>query len=442
MRLFVSRRRPELMLFAALLVLAAAFVSNTFTNGTQTNLAFDTSTPAPAPVELGDESTIARLQSRIRRNPDDTEAYALLGHGLLQQVRETGDVSLYAQAGHAFDAALKRDPQQVDALLGRGALALSRHQFQEALAWGERARDVNPYRAQVYGIISDAQIELGQYEAATESVQQMIDTRPDLSSYSRVSYVRELYGDTQGAIEAMELAVSAGGPATENTLWTQVQLGHLHFNNGDLAQAEITYRKAIAVRADYPYALAGIARVDAAQGRYDEAIEAYRQISERLPLPEFVIALGELYEATDRPTDAKAQYDLVRVMQQLNAGAGVDVDLELALFDAEHGAEPVKALERARATYERRPSIYAADALAWALHKNGQHDEARRYSEESLRLGTRDATLHYRAAMIANALGDTEAAQQHARQALEINPFFSVRHAPELRALVDDTMTR
>jgi tetratricopeptide (TPR) repeat protein len=426
------------MLFAALLALAAAFLSNTWSNRAQTNLAFDTSAPAPAPVALGDESTIARLQSRIRRNPDDTEAYALLGHGLLQQIRETGDVSLYSQAEQAFDEALKRDPQQLDALLGHGALALSRHQFTEALEWGERAREVNPYRAQVYGIIGDAQIELGRYEAATESIQQMVDTRPDLSSYSRVSYVRELYGDTQGAIEAMELAVSAGGPATENTLWTQVQLGHLHFNSGDLQQAEVAYRKALAVRADYPYALAGMARIDAAQGRYDEAIATYRKVSERLPLPEFVIALGELYEVTHRPGDAKAQYDLVRVMQQLNAGAGVDVDLELALFDAEHGADPAKALERARAAYERRPSIYAADALAWALYKNGAYDEARRYSQESLRLGTRDAALHYRVAMIAKALGDTEAAQQHAQQALEINPFFSVRHAPEMRALAGD----
>ena len=150
----------------------------------------------------------------------------------------------------------------------------------------------------------------------------------------------------------------------EASLWTQVQLGHLYFNRGDLRDAEQTYRAALSVRPDYVYALAGVARVRAAEGHYEEAIGAYQEIVKRLPLPEFVIALGDLYEATGRPAEAKRQYDLVQAMQQLNASAGVDVDMELALFDADHGIDPAGTVKRARAAYERRSSIYAADALA------------------------------------------------------------------------------
>ena len=146
-----------------------------------------------------------------------------------------------------------------------------------------------------------------------------------------------------------------------------------------------------------------------------------------------MIALGEVYEANGQPNEANQQYNLVRAMQQLNAGAGMDVDLELALFDADHGADPAQAVARARASYARRPSIYGADALAWALYQHGEYSEAWRYSQLALRLGTRDAAMHYRAAMIAIALDDRTGARLHLRQALAINPYFSVRYAEPAR---------
>lgn len=432
----LSGRRPVVMLFVSLLIFGAALIGRG-AGGPGPGAAGGEPGPAAAKaLELGDQETVVRLQERLRLDPEDTDSYALLGLALLQRVRETADASLYAQAGQAFAEALKRDPNQLDALAGQGLLALSRHRFREALAWGERARAIDPTRAQLYGIIGDAQVELGRYEAAAATVQKMVDTRPELASYSRVSYLRELFGDTAGAITAMQMAVNSGVPGHENTLWAQVQLGHLYFNSGNLRLAEETYRRALQYRPDYAYALAGLARVAGAQGRYDEAIEFYREIVERLPLPEFVISLGELYEVTGQPAEARNQYDLVRAIQQLNAGAGVDVELELALFDLDHGADPGQLLQKVRSSYERRPTIYAADSLAWALYRNGDYAEARRYSQEALRLDTRDAMLHYHAGMIAHALRDTAAARRHLRQALSINPAFSIRYAPQAQALL------
>ena len=369
-------------------------------------------------------------QERIRQNAADVNAYAVLGMAYLQRARETGDPTYYGKAEATFDEALGREPQNVEALIGKGALANARHQFREALAIGEQARDLNPTIARVYGVIADAQIELGMYDAAVQTLQTMVDLRPDLSSYSRISYARELHGDTAGAIQMMEQAVMAGGPATENSLWVRFQLGNLHFNAGDLASAEQQYQGALAQSPDYVYALGGLARVRAAQGHYDEAIDLYNRAVARMPLPEFVIALGETQEAARRPADAAKQYDLVRAMQQLFAANGVDTDLELALFEADHGRDPQAALALARAAYERRPSIKAADALAWALFKAGQPAEARGYADQALRLGTRDALMLYHAGMIAQAQGDGVAARDYLRRALEVNPHFSPLYGP------------
>jgi tetratricopeptide (TPR) repeat protein len=387
---------------------------------------------AQRPVDKTDQ-LIWDYQQRVKQNPDDVQGYAVLGAAYLQKARDTGDPTFYGKAQAVIDEALRRDPQNVEALIGAGTLANARHQFREALHLGEQARALNPSVPRVYGVIADAQTELGMYDEAVATLQTMIDMRPDLSSFSRISYARELHGDMDGAVEMMQAAVQAGGPATENSAWVRVQLGNLFFNKGDLAAAERQYNGTLELLPDYVYAQAGLAHVRAAQGKTDEAISLYQQAIARMPLPEFVIGLGELYQASGKPADAAKQYDLVRAMQQLFKSNGVDTDLELALFDADHGADAGATVALARAAYARRPSIKAADTLAWALFKDGKLPEARRYADEALRLKTQDASMLFHAGMIAQAQGDASAARERLDAALALNPHFSPLFAPQAR---------
>ena len=151
----LSGRRPEIILAAAVLIFITTLIWRTLP-GQIFSPATSSSEPAPAPLELGAAQTVEQLQERIRRNPDDPSVYAQLGLALLQRVRETADPSLYTRAEQAFAEALKRDPRQLDALAGQGSLALSRHKFADALRFGQQAHDINPYRAEFYGIIGDA----------------------------------------------------------------------------------------------------------------------------------------------------------------------------------------------------------------------------------------------------------------------------------------------
>jgi len=399
--------------------------------------------PAPAPasaaalLDQSPEQMIQRWQGRLQGNPEDSYAYAQLGLSYLLQVRETADASLYGRADQAFDAALRRDPNQFYAIIGQGLLALSRHDFAKALTWSERGQALNPFSADALGIQVDGQVELGRYDQAVVTAQRMVNLRPDLSSYSRAAYLRELNGDTAGAIVAMKAAVEASVPGSEPMLWTQTQLGHLYRREGDLDAAAAAYRIALHFRANYPFALGGMAALAAAKGDDAAAIATYTELVNRLPLPEFIIPLGELYERAGDKAQAKQQYELVRVVERLQAAAGANVDLELARFDIDHGAEPVTALAAARVAYAERPTLYAADTLAWALYHTGDFVQARRFSDEAMRLGTEDAMLSFHAGMIARALGDTNTARQQLQRTMSINPEFDIlQAAPARRALV------
>ena len=95
----------------------------------------------------------------------------------------------------------------------------------------------------------------------------------------------------------MRLAVSAGGGTPENVGYVQALVGKLHFDGGDYAAAEGAYRTALETDPGFPAAAAGLARVEAAHGDYPIAIRRLRALIQRLPLPEYVIALGD----TERP---------------------------------------------------------------------------------------------------------------------------------------------
>ena len=439
----IARRERSVPLVAlVLLVIGSAFIwIIDHRNGLSAALPLDASARLDAAADQQSttktEELIWSLQRRVKQAPTDVDTHALLGAAYVQRARETGDPQFYTMAEAVLDKALKFDPQHVEALIGAGTLALARHEFREALALGEQARTRNPTIPRVYGVIGDAQIELGLYAEAVHTIQTMVDMRPDLSSYSRVSYVRELHGDVPGAIAAMQSAVDAGGPSIENTQWVRVQLGNLYFNQGDLAAAEQTYQRAVTQFPNDVHALAGVARVHAARGDYATAIMLYTDVTQRMPLPEYVIALGDVYAKQGDQQQAQHQYDLVTAIDTLSTANGVNTDLELALFFADHDLDLETSLGKARAAYAARPSIHAADVLAWTLYKTGNSTEAQHYAAEALALGTRDPLKLFHAGMIAHTLGQNEQARAYLQEALDLNPHFSLLHAERAAATLE-----
>ena len=418
------------ILTAILLILAgsAAFASTTgiFEGSDEGDAA---RTPA---IESATDRAIAPLQQRLARTPDDATLLNRLGFAYLQKARESGDPSFYTKADGVFQKSLTIDASDQSALIGASTVAAARHDFTQALTYAQQARDLDPEDPDANGSLGDALIELGRYDEALSAFQVMLDTRPDLNAYVRVSYARELHGDPEGAIEAMRLALEASRPTGETAAWVRSQLGNLYFNRGEFAGASEQYKASLSAFPGYIHALAGLARVAAADEDYDQAIELYGEVVSRQPVLDHVAALGDVYRAAGREADAQRQYDLASAIDSLYRANGINTDVEMALFLADHELRLDGALAQAQTAYQARPgSIRAADALSWALYKAGRYDEAAVYSREALLLGTQDPLLLFHAGMISHESGDDDDARGYLSSALELNPRFSVLHADE-----------
>jgi tetratricopeptide (TPR) repeat protein len=376
---------------------------------------------------------VARLQATLRLNPNDVRSLDSLGLAYQQRARETGDPTYYTKSDEALHRALALAPRDLIATSGLGSLALSRHRFREALVLGRRAHAISPTTARNYGVIGDALVELGRYHAAFKTFNTMASIQPSLSSYARISHARQLLGDVPGAIAAMKLAVDAADGQGEAAAWTHVQLGLIYLSVGRFAAAATEDRQALWIFPDYAYALDALARAEAGLGHYRTAMGFEQQAVNRIPLPQYVSTLGDLFGATGNRQLADRQYELIGVIQRLLVANGVKTDLETALFNVDHGISLHASLALARLAQRERPSIDGDDVLAWALERTGHCGEAMRYSKRALRLGTLDALKFFHRGMIEGCLGHRTAQHAWLGRALRLNAQFSILWSPVAR---------
>lgn len=378
-------------------------------------------------------SHVEQLQERLRRTPGDWQGWAAIGNAYVEEARVSADPSSYGRAEAAFARSIELHPQDnAVAVTGQAALAAARHDFVDALGLARRAQELDDFNPPALGIESDALIELGRYDEAFTAIDRLNAMKPGVPAYSRASYAWELRGDLARATDAMELALDAAATPGQIS-FAAYQLGQLAFGSGDLEAAHARFSEGLRRDPGSAQLLAGRARVAAARGDVEAALRDYTASVQKVPQPGVVAELGDLYAALGRKDEAQEQYTVVDATQQLLVAAGQDVDLELSLFDADHG-RPAEALRTAEAAYATRTSIFTEDALAWALHRNGRAAEALPHARAALALGTRSAVLHYHLGMIHSALGDRAAARRELEKALSINPYFSPLHAPVARA--------
>lgn len=394
--------------------------------------------PAEQPlavVPTGD-AQIDAAQTTIQKAPNAARGYNLLAMAHIRRARETGDFSINSNAETAVNRALEVEPENLDSKRIKASLLLTFHRFTEALEYGTKLNQQYPKDSIVFGVLTDANIELGNYKEAAEAAQRMVDTRPSMESYARVAAVRSVYGDSDGAIEAMTMAAQAADPKDkEAQSWCLAHLGDEYFKVGRYAEAEKQYDRVFEIFPDYHFALAGKGRVRAAVGDYENAVKFYTQAQTKVPLVETVIALGDIYHKTGAADKAAEQYQLAEFIEQKLGNLD---QRRLGQMWADQDIKLDEALTIATREHAARKDVYTADIYAWCLYKKGNLPEARRIMQEALRLKTKNAQFFYHAGMIEKDAGNRKAAADYLQKALQTNAAFDFRQTEKARAALQE----
>ncbi|MBA2472512.1 MAG: hypothetical protein H0V41_09855 [Pseudonocardiales bacterium] len=378
-------------------------------------------------------AAIQAYQKRLREFPTDGLTWAALSIPYVEQARITADPSYYAKAQGALERSFQVKPaDNAEAMIGMGALANARHDFAAGRDWGEKARAIRPDTAAVYGVLADSYTQLGQADAASDAVQHMLDLQPGVSSLTRASYDLELHGRVDDARTALQKALD-DSTTPSDVAFCRYYLGELAFNSGQLAEAQKQYQAGITAGGESPALEQGLAKLAAARGNLDEALSGYQRPTQQLPLPQYIAEYAELLTVAGHGPQAKAQLTLLDAQQRLFAANGVTDDLTAATTQADLG-DPAQAVTHAQAEWNHRHMILAADALAWALHADGQDAAALDYADKAAALSYRNALFAYHRGMILKGLHRDAEASQALSTALAINPYFSPLQAPRARA--------
>jgi tetratricopeptide (TPR) repeat protein len=369
------------------------------------------------------------LIRKINTNPSDIKSLLALTAQYIQEARNTGNFNYYNRAAlKCINAVLEKDAKSLEALTFKATILFSQHHFTDGLAIATLAQQLYPYNAYVYGLVVDGYVESGKYKEAIEAADKMISIRPDIRSYSRIAYLREIHGDIPGAIAAMKMAVDAGAPGDENTEWCRVQLGKLFEKIGNVNEAKMHYTIAANNRQNYPYALAGLARIATDEKDHTKALGLYIQADSLIPDHTFKEGITEMYNLTGQTEKAKmVAEEILNYMKNFssaggdkNSGQNEDHEMAHAYLGVNNYE---KALEYALLEYNRRPeNIEVNETVAIVYYANGGYSKALPYIETALKTNCKNPELLCHAGLIYAKSGDNAKAKMLLKEALKMDP--------------------
>ena len=395
---------------------------------------------AGSPASLSDlTALIGDRQQWVRTHPSDAPSWAVLGSAYVEWGRRSADAAYYARAEKALRRSLAARPGERGneaAWVGLASLAVARHDYLAAKKWGESVRTRQPSNWSAYPVLIDAYNGLGEYKAAATATQKFAKLRKGVPALVLTAQMYRNQGWREDALATAQEAADRAVTPTEKAA-TLRRLGDLAWERGEPGEAVAQYEAALRLDKGLLDARAGRARALVALDRTDEGLADYQAAIAKLPRPEYVLELGELYESLGLDGDARIQFRKLRAMLAQAKADGVNESVLLARYEADHG-NPDAAVKVLRAEWDgMHRSAAVADALGWALHRAGRSEEAVEYAQRAEDTGVRDASYAYHLGMIQSALSREGSARRHLEEALRTNPAFSPLAAPLAKHALD-----
>ncbi|HEY3385143.1 MAG TPA: tetratricopeptide repeat protein, partial [Saprospiraceae bacterium] len=381
------------------------------------------------------------LATKISNNPDDLESKLMLAELFMMEARISGE------HGHYYPAALNlidevltqevKDPIVYRAKLDKASVLLSLHRFEEAKLLGEEALKVNPYSADIYGVLVDANVELGNYDIAVGYADKMVSIRPDLRSYSRISYLREIHGMVDEAIAAMKMAVTAGYPGMEQTEWARLTLGHLYDRYGMQDSALLQYALALEARPNYPFAIAAMADIYAKLGEIAKSDSLSDLAMHLIPEVGFYMSRAnlEMQKGNSKKAGELTQ-DILEMLAE-DETSGHKMNLEMAGVYIDLLKQPEQALKYALMEYEIRPSnIDVNKMLAELYYVLDNPAKSEEHLHKALVTGTKDPETRCLEGVLMAKTANAEVGVKQLQGVFANNPNLQCRICDEARAIV------
>jgi Flp pilus assembly protein TadD len=200
---------------------------------------------------------------------------------------------------------------------------------------------------------------------------------------------------------------------------TETNLGSALYENGQLADAEARYRRALEIQPDYAPAYNNLGVTLRAAGRTAEAIRTYETgLTHRDDYPDLHYNLANALLEENRASEASTH--LREAARVLPASAGVHNNLGMALASEGRLAEAEKEFREAAALDPQSPK--PLQNLGRILLEANRVDEAIAVLEEAVRRDPADADTHNNLGIALGMQGRLEAALTHFEEALRYNP--------------------
>jgi tetratricopeptide (TPR) repeat protein len=374
--------------------------------------------PSPA------EQAIAWAQAGIKQDASRVQPYNDLALGYIRRARETSDARYYEQAEAAIQKARKIDPDNFETSKAEVMLLLGRKEFATALDSARALNKKMPDDVLVYGLVADADIELGNYKEAEWAAQWMLDMRPgNVPGLLRGGRLRVLFGDAEGAMDFYNEAYQKTPPVeTESQAWILTQMAALQESAGNIDAAEKLVRSALDKFPNYYLAVEAEAQVKIDENKPAEAVQLLRERNGQFPTLASKYALAKAMESAGMLEQADGAYAAFESAARAQIGAADNANLELVHYYLGRGNNPGEAMRIAKLEAARRQDAATLDAHAWSLYANAWYVEAQAEMAKALAVGVRDAAFFYHAGAIAARGHDAAAAARFLNEALQLNP--------------------
>lgn len=387
------------------------------------------------------KANVSTLFEKLKNDPKDFTSMLILAVTYMQEARITGEHPYYYPAAmtlveQVIQGTQASNPIHFKAMVSKASILLSQHQFKEALQVGKAALLINDQQSEVYGVLCDANVELGNYDEAVAMADKMNGIKPDLRSYARISYLREIFGDNKGAVDAMALAVAAGLTGTEHKAWARVTLGKIYEKVGDLQHADNQYTTALKEYPDYGFAISGLARIAAAQKKYDKAIELCEKAESVMPEFSFTEDKAIYYQLKGDTAKGKEYGTSVVAMLKEDQDSGHETGLELANLYAKVLKNYDLALASVVKEHAKRPNnIDVCHTLAYIKYQTGHWVEAQKLIEVACRTNKQDPELLLLKGLIYAKNAQKNESKILIHKALALNPYMNDGLSAEARKL-------